>query len=770
MTQQTGTATGPATAAEFDVAVGGMTCAACAGRVERTLGRLPGVTASVNLATERARVRAPGGTDPATVLAAVERAGYTAVLVEPDRPRPPADDRERDLRRRLAWAAVLAMPLADLSLALSLFPELRFPGWELVFLGLALPMVLWCGWPFHRAALAAARHRTATMDTLVSVGTLAATAWSLWIMARGGPVQPGFGTGWAALTRTDDALYLDVAAVVITFLLAGRYAEARAKRSAGAALRALLDWGARDVEILGPDGARRVDVARLRVGDRFTARPGEMIATDAVVESGRSALDTGVVTGESVPREVGPGDPATGGTVNVAGHLVLVATRVGADTRLARMAQLVERAQEGRAGAQRLADRVSAVFVPAVLLLAAATLAGWLLLGPSPAAAVTAALAVLVVACPCALGLATPTAILVGTGRGAQLGLFLRGAEALEATRGIDTLVADKTGTLTEGRMWLERIVPAPGEDADVVLARAAAVERGSEHPIAAALVAAATPPDPDTAGDPGAPAIPADDAVTGFAALAGLGARATVDGTEVVVGSVRLLAERGHTLPDTLDAARAAAERAGATTVVVGWDGRVRGLCVVSDRIRASAPAAVAALRAAGVRTVMVTGDTAATAAGVAAAVGIDADAVVAGALPEDKVAQVRRLQAAGHSVAVVGDGINDAAAIAAADLGIAVGSGTDVATGAADIVLGRDDLLAVVDALELARRTHRTIVRNLRWAFGYNVAALPLAVAGLLSPLVAGLAMALSSVFVVWQSLRLRRFTPSTLAGPPR
>lgn len=740
--------------AVYDLAVGGMTCAACVGRVERKLGKLDGVTATVNLATERARVLAPASTDPRSLLEAVEGAGYSARLVATGEQRRRDPDRERDLRRRLAVAAVLAMPLADLSLALSLFPELRFGGWEWVFLGLALPMVLWCGLPFHRAAWSALRHGTATMDTLVSVGTLAATGWSLWIMLRGGEAAPGFGTGWAALTRTDDALYLDVAAVVITFLLAGRYFEARAKRSAGAALRALLDWGVKDVEVLRGGNVVRLSVDSLRVGDRFTARPGEKIATDAVVEQGRSALDTSVITGESVPREVGPGDPVVGGTVNAAGHLVLVATRVGADTRLARMAQLVEQAQESKAGAQRLADRVSAVFVPLVLLLAAATMVGWLLLGPSTAAAVTAALAVLVVACPCALGLATPTAVLVGTGRGAQLGVFLKGPQALESTRRIDTVVADKTGTLTEGRMELSDVIAADGECAATMLSRAASVERASEHPIAAALVAGA---------DPGT-MLP----VTEFAALAGLGAAGTVDGDEVLVGSPRMLAERGLALPAALEIERVRAEEAGATVVGVAWGDRVRGLCTVTDRIRDTAPAAVAALRGLGIETVMLTGDNQRTAAAVATVVGIDPGHVVADAMPEDKVDHVRRLQARGRSVAVVGDGINDAAALAAADLGIAVGSGTDVAIEAADVVLGRDDLLAVADAIELARRTHRTIVSNLRWAFGYNTAALPLAVAGLLSPLVAGLAMVLSSVFVVSQSLRLRGFTPAS--GPPR
>lgn len=738
----------------YDLAVGGMTCAACVGRVERRLGRIDGVRAAVNLATERARVEAPTGLEPRVLLDAVERAGYSARLLSTtgETGSDAGEQRLRDLRRRLAVAAVLAMPLADLSLALSLFPELRFPGWEWIFLGLALPMVFWCAWPFHRGAWIALRHGGATMDTLVSVGTLAATVWSLWIMLRGGEAQPGFGTGWAALTRTDDALYLDVAAVVITFVLAGRYFEARAKRSAGAALRALLDWGARDVEVLVEGVATRRPVEELHVGDRFTARPGEKIATDAVVVQGRSAVDTSVVTGESVPREVAPGDCVVGGTVNTAGFLVLSATRVGAETRMARMAQLVEQAQEGKADAQRLADRISAVFVPAVLVLALATLVGWLWFGPSSSAALTATLAVLVVACPCALGLATPTAILVGTGRGAQLGVFLRGPQALESTRRVDTIVVDKTGTLTEGRMELVAVLPAAGEDTARVLGMAASVERASEHPIAAALTAAASP-------ETTAP-------VTGFVALAGLGARGTVDGEDVVVGSPRLLAAHELDVPVELDGERLRAEQDGTTVVAVGWDGRVRGLCLVTDRIRDSAPAAITALRALGIEPVMLTGDNPRTAAAVAAAVGIDADRVVADAMPEDKVEYVRSLQEHGRSVAVVGDGINDAAALAAADLGIAVGSGTDVAIEVADVVLGRDDLLAVSDAIELARRTHQTIVRNLRWAFGYNTAALPLAVAGLLSPLVAGLAMVLSSVFVVSQSMRLRRFTPPSFA----
>lgn len=753
-----------------DLLIGGMTCAACVARVERRLQRLDGVRASVNLVTGRAHVSHPGDTDPQALVEAVEGAGYTA-RVAPAEGQPadgeltdgdltdgePTDDERslRDLRRRLAVAGVLAMPLADLSLVLSLFPEMRFPGWQWVFLALALPMVGWCAWPFHRAAWRGLRHGTATMDTLVSLGTLAATVWSLAVMVRGGPTEPGFGAGWAALTRTEGALYFDVAAVVVTALLAGRYLEARARRSAGSTLRALAGWSARDVEL--PDG-RRVPVDRLAVGDRFLARPGEKIATDAVVVAGASALDTSVVTGESLPREVGPGDAVVGGTITCSGRLELEATRVGRHTRLAAMARLVEAAQQEKAEVQRLADRVSAVFVPAVLVLAAGTLAGWLLLGPSPAAAAAAALAVLVVACPCALGLATPTAVLAGTGRGARLGVFLKGPRALEATRRVDEIVFDKTGTLTDGRMTLDAVHPAAGEDADRVLALAAAVEASSEHPVAAALVRAAPP---------------APGPVSGFRALPGRGVLADVGGLAVLVGSPSLLAERGFAGDADLDGARRRAEADGATVVAVGWDGAVRGLCAVSDRLRPGAAAAVDRLRRQGIRPVLVTGDHPDAARRVARAVGIDPgpEGTVADARPETKVEIVRRRQAAGRSVAVVGDGVNDAAAIAAADLGLAMGRGTDVAVEAADIVLGRDDLGAVADAVELSRRTHRTIVSTLRWAFGYNTAAIPLAMAGLLSPLVAGLAMVLSSVFVVTAGVRLRGFTPSSgTGGAPR
>jgi Cu+-exporting ATPase len=739
-----------------------MTCAACAARVERSLNKLADVQATVNYATERARVRCPAGTDPRVLIEQVQRAGYAAQRVDDvrdagrDAGQGPADDRVADLRRRLAVAAVIGVPLCDLSLAWSLFPELRFVGWQWVCLLLAAPVVCWCAWPFHRAALNGLRHRTASMDTLVSVGVLASSLWSLWVMLRGGPVEPGLGRGLSVLAGGDHDLYLDVAAGVTTFLLAGRYFEARAKRSAGAAMRALLALGAKDVEVLRDGGTVRIPVSNLVIGDRFVARPGEKVATDAVVEEGRSALDTSMVTGEPVPREVDEGDEVIGGTINAGGRLVLRATRVGADTQLARMTRLVEQAQESKAAVQRLADRVAAVFVPVVLTLAAATVTGWLVAGRPAGAAITAAVAVLVVACPCALGLATPTAILVGTGRGAALGIFIKGPQALESTQRVDTVVFDKTGTLTEGRMRLVQVQPVPGVPEDELLAVAGAVEHASEHPTAAAITTAAAHRTGQLAP------------VTGFEALPGLGARGSVGGRAVVLGRAGMLAEYGYNVPEFLENQRHQLEDRGATVVLVGWDGAAQGLLAVADQVRASGRAAVTALRRLGLQPILVTGDNARTTAAVAAEVGIDT--VVAEALPEDKVEVVRRLQREGRTVAVVGDGINDAAALAAADLGMAIGRGTDAAIEAADIVLGREHLLVVADAVRLARRTHRTIRWNLVWAFGYNVAALPLAMTGLVNPLIAGAAMALSSVFVVSHSLRLRQFRAESDCRPDR
>jgi Cu+-exporting ATPase len=736
----------------YEIAVGGMTCAACAARVERKLNKLDGVTATVNYATERAQVDCADDVDPTELIEQVRKAGYVAKRVD-DLAEIEADsDHERrvtDLRRRLAVAAVLAVPLCDLSLALSLFPELRFPGWQWVCVLLGAPVVGWCAWPFHRAAALGLRHGRSSMDTLVSVGVLTSSLWSLWVMLTDTSAGPGLGRGLGVIQGGNHALYLEVAAGVTTFVLAGRYFEARAKRSAGAALRALLALGAKDVEVIRDGSSRRIPASELVTGDLFVARPGEKLATDAVVEEGRSALDVSMVTGEPVPREVVAGDEVVGGAVNAGGRLVLRATRVGADTQLARMTHLVRRAQESKAGAQRLADRIASVFVPIVLMLALLTAAAWLLTGHPAGLAVTAAVAVLVVACPCALGLATPTALLVGTGRGAQLGVFIKGPTALEATRGVDTIVLDKTGTLTEGRMSLTRVHPADGESRADILTRAGAVESGSEHPIAAAI---------STAASAETGALPA---VSEFVALPGLGALGQVDGVQVVVGRARMLTERDMLVPDELGAVADELERTGATVVLVGWSGLARGAFAVTDSVRPTSRAAVKRLRELGIRPLLVTGDNARTAEVVAAEVGISE--VIAGTLPEDKVAVIERLKREGHRVAMVGDGVNDAAALAASDLGMAVGHGTDAAIEASDIVLGRDDLLAVPDAVELARRTHRTIRGNLVWAFGYNVAALPLAMTGLLSPLIAGAAMSLSSVFVVWHSLRLRNFRTS-------
>jgi Cu+-exporting ATPase len=745
--------TAPDAAQRYEISVGGMTCAACAARVQHTLNKLPGVSAEVNYATERADVRCGPDTDPGELIDQVRRAGYVARRV--DHVGALDDEAEHrlrvvDLRRRLAVAAVLAVPLCDLSLALSLFPELRFPGWQWVCLVLAVPVVGWCALPFHRVALAGIRHRRSSMDTLVSGGVLASFGWSVWVMlTSGGAVSPGLGRGLAVVAGGQHALYLDVAAGVTTFVLAGRYFEARAKRSAGAAMRALLELGAKDVEVLRDGVAHRIPVTELVVDDEFVVRPGEKVATDAVVLQGTSALDVSLLTGEPVPREVLAGDAVVGGAVNVGGRLLLRATRVGADAQLARMAQLVRRAQQGKAAAQRLADRIASVFVPAVLLLAVGTCIAWLLAGRPAGLAVTAAVAVLVVACPCALGLATPTALLVGTGRGAQLGIFIKGPAALEATRGVDTVVLDKTGTLTEGRMSLAEVRTGTGVSRLEVLRMAGAVEAASEHPIASAVTSAAT-------AELGT--LPA---VTGFVALPGLGARGLVHGEQVVLGRAQLLAELGLRLPAELEDGRLELEAAGRTVVLVGWADRVQGLLAVADTVRPSSAAAVAALRRLGLQPLLVTGDNARTAHAVAAEVGIDD--VVAETEPEQKVAVVRRLQREGHRVAVVGDGVNDAAALAASDLGMAIGRGTDAAIEAADVVLAREDLLVVADAIELARRTHRTIRGNLVWAFGYNVAALPLAMTGLLSPLIAGAAMSLSSVFVVSHSLRLRGYQPS-------
>ncbi|WP_052397210.1 heavy metal translocating P-type ATPase [Streptomyces sp. NRRL F-5123] len=739
-----------------------MTCASCAARVEKKLNRMDGVTATVNYATEKAKVGFEGPVAVADLIATVEATGYTAALPPPPAP-PAADPQDRHevadgkaqggeltaLRQRLLTAVVLAVPV----IVMAMVPAAQFDNWQWLSLTLAAPVVVYAGWPFHRAAWTNLRHGAATMDTLVSVGTLAAFGWSLWALFFGDAGMAGM-TDSFRLTVSRQAggsqIYLEAASGVTAFILAGRYFEARAKRRAGAALRALLELGAKDVAVLRDGSEVRVPIGELAVGDHFVVRPGEKIATDGLVSEGTSAVDASMLTGESVPVEVGPGDRVAGATVNAGGRLVVEATRVGADTQLARMARLVEDAQNGKAAAQRLADRISAVFVPAVILLALGTLGVWLALGEGPQAAFTAAVAVLIIACPCALGLATPTALLVGTGRGAQLGILIKGPEVLESTRAVDTVVLDKTGTVTTGSMTLRSVLVAEGVEERDALRYAGALEHASEHPIARAVAAGATA----RTG-----VLPA---VDGFRNLPGLGVEGTVDGRTVLAGRERLLAERDMPLPEELARAKAAAEADGGTAVAVAWDGRARAVLVVADAVKDGSAEAVRRLRGLGLRPVLLTGDNAAVAAAVAAQVGIAAQDVHAEVLPEDKVAVVRALQAEGRTVAMVGDGVNDAAALAQADLGLAMGTGTDAAIEAGDLTLVRGDLRVAADAIRLARRTLRTIRSNLFWAFAYNVAALPLAAAGLLNPMIAGAAMAFSSVFVVANSLRLRAFTP--------
>jgi Cu+-exporting ATPase len=750
--------------ATTELAITGMTCASCAARIEKKLNRLDGVTATVNYATANARVDHPGTLAVADLVGAVEHLGYGAALPAPDEPDGPDDGEARALRTRLLVGVALTVPVV----AFSMVPAWQFPAWQWVSLVLASVVVLWTGARFHRAAALNLRHGTATMDTLISLGTLAALAWSVWALVFGDAGTVGMRHPFSLTSGGGDAIYLETAAAVTTFVLAGRWAEARAKRRAGAALRALLDLGAKDVAVLrgwpGGDGAEhRIPVERLAVGDVFVVRPGERVATDGVVVEGVGAVDASTVTGESVPVEVSPGDEVVGATVAVGSRLVVRATRVGADTQLARIAHRVAQAQNGKAAVQRLADRVSAVFVPVVVVIAAATFAGWLVAGGGLTAAFTAAVAVLVIACPCALGLATPTALMVGTGRGAQLGILLRGPEVLESTRRVDTVVLDKTGTLTTGRM---RLVD-PGWVDPVALRLAGAVEDGSAHPIAraiadAARVAGGAAQRSSTHRDVSLPTV------TAARNVDGLGMIGTVhDGQrthDVVVGRPRLLAEHGMALPPALAARVDAARADGATAVVVGWDGAAREVLAVSDTLRDSAPGAVAALRALGVHPVLLTGDHETAARAMAARAGIDD--VRAGVLPEEKADAIAALQAQGHVIAMVGDGVNDAAALAQADLGLAMGAGTDAAIEAGDVTLVRDDLGAVPDALRLARRTLAIIRGNLFWAFAYNVAVIPLAAAGLLNPMIAGAAMAFSSVFVVANSLRLRRFAPRTAA----
>jgi P-type Cu+ transporter len=737
-------------AEHVELPISGMTCASCANRIERKLNKLDGVTASVNYATEQAAVDFDAAAvAPEELVAAVEAAGYQAVLPSAQPARREEVDETAPLRRRLLVSLALMLPV----LAMAMIPPLQFDDWQWLSLTLAAPVVVWGAWPFHRAAWANLKHATATMDTLISLGVLAAFAWSLYALFFGDAGMPGMTMGFDLIPERGEAadeIYLEVATAVTVFILAGRYFEARTKRRAGAALTALLELGAKDVAILDADGnERRVAVEQLAVGDRFVVRPGERIATDGVVEQGTSAIDESLLTGESVPVEKQPGDEVAGASVNVGGRLIVRATKVGADTALAQIARLVTEAQSGKAAVQRLADRVSGVFVPIVIGLAIATLGFWIGAGEDVTFAFTAAVAVLIIACPCALGLATPTALLVGTGRGAQLGLLIKGPEILESTRTIDTIVLDKTGTVTTGRMSLVDVVPADGVDRSTLLAIAGAVERASEHPIAQAIARAAR----DELGE-----LPSLD---GFANHEGLGVEGIVDGHGVLIGRPAFMAEWSLKIPTKLHDARGAAEAQGRTAVVVAWDGEVRGLLVVADTVKDTSAEAVSSLKALGLRPVLLTGDNETTARAVAAEVGVDE--VIAEVLPSEKAAVIRRLQAEGRVVAMAGDGVNDAPALAQADLGLAIGTGTDVAIEASDLTLVSGDLRAAADAIRLSRATLRTIKQNLGWAFGYNVAALPLAAAGLLNPLIAGLAMAFSSVSVVANALRLRRFRPT-------
>ncbi|ODQ96803.1 carbonate dehydratase [Dietzia alimentaria] len=798
--------TAPSAGTTFvELQIEGMTCASCANRIERKLNKLDDVSAEVNYATEKARVRIPEGLQPQLLLDTVEQAGYHAQLPRPRNTQPrtsapgggdasgaaadagqstghagnatddtAAPDRVDELRQRVIISAVLSIPV----IAMAMVPALQFTNWQWLSLTLAAPVIVWGAWPFHRAAAINLRHGAFTMDTLVSLGTSAAFLWSLYALFFGHAGMPGMTHGFEfSLSPSDGAgdIYLEAAAGVTTFILLGRYFEARSKRTAGAALRSLLELGAKDVAVLrgGVDGGRvetRIPVEDLQVDDEFVVRPGEKIATDGEIVDGASAVDTSMVTGESVPAEVGPGDAVVGGTVNASGRLTVRATRVGSDTQLAQMAQMVEDAQSGKAAAQRLADRISGIFVPVVLVLAVATFAFWMLTGGGAALAFTAAVAVLIIACPCALGLATPMALMVGTGRGAQLGILIKGPEVLESTRKVDTIVLDKTGTVTTGQHALVSTTVAAGEDRAEVLRRAGAVEDASEHPIARAIAAGAR----EEVGNLPAVADFANHEGLGVSGRVGAGpgraaAEPAVDGSSgadddevVVVGRPALLAERNMPLSQELDSAMAEAARVGQTAVAVGWGGKARGVLVVADQIKDSSAEAIEKFRELGLTPILLTGDNAAVAASVAAEVGIDPgpQTVISEVMPADKVDVVRRLQAEGRVVAMVGDGVNDAAALATADLGLAIGTGTDAAIEASDLTLVRGDLRSAADAIRLSRSTLGTIRGNLFWAFAYNVAALPLAAAGLLNPMIAGAAMAFSSVFVVANSLRLRRF----------
>ena len=746
-------------ATSVELEIGGMTCASCAMRIEKKLNRLDGVTATVNYATEKASVTAPAGVDTALLIAEVEKTGYTAAVPAPTAPEgKEPDGEERDpeltaLRQRLIASVVLTVPV----IAMAMIPALQFTYWQWLSLALAGPVIVWAAWPFHKAAWINLRHGAATMDTLISMGTIAALLWSLYALFFGTAGMPGMTHPFELTVAPSDGagnIYLEVGAGVTTFILAGRYFEKRSKRQAGAALRALLELGAKEVAVLRQGVETRIPTSELRVGDEFVVRPGEKIATDGVVAGGSSAVDASMLTGESVPVEVREGDVVTGATVNAGGRLVVRATRVGADTQLAQMARLVEEAQTGKAEVQRLADRVSGIFVPIVIVIALGTLVAWLAAGFPAAAAFTAAVAVLIIACPCALGLATPTALLVGTGRGAQMGILIKGPEVLESTRKVDTVVLDKTGTVTSGRMTLTAVHTDASVQREELLRLAGALEDASEHPIAQAVAAAATRE------------LGALPRVEEFVNIEGKGVQGIVDGHAVVVGRATLLADWSQHLSAALSAAKAEAEAQGKTAIAVGWDGRARGVLVVADSVKATSAEAVAQLRALGLTPVLLTGDSRAVAEQIAREVGITE--VIAEVLPQEKVDVVRRLQDEDKVVVMVGDGVNDAAALAQADLGMAMGTGTDAAIEASDITLVRGDLRSAADAIRLSRRTLGTIKGNLFWAFAYNVAAIPLAALGLLNPMLAGAAMAFSSVFVVGNSLRLRSFRSTAVDTP--
>ncbi|MCB9387352.1 MAG: copper-translocating P-type ATPase [Microthrixaceae bacterium] len=738
-----------------ELSISGMTCASCANRIEKRLNKLDGVTATVNYATEKAAVSYAEGIDPDDLVAQVEAAGYSATLPlkRPEAEATSAEAEETEsLRQRVLISAALSLPVV----LMAMIPALQFDNWQWLSLTLAAPVVVWGAYPFHHAAWTNLRHGTATMDTLISLGTLAAFGWSLYALFFGGAGEPGMKMAFQFTVERSsgaDEIYLEVASAVTTFILAGRYFEARAKRRTGAALRTLLDLGAKDVVVLRNGAEERIAIDQLAVGDTFVARPGEKIATDGVITEGSSAVDASLLTGESVPIEVVPGDPVTGATVNAGGRLLIRATRVGADTQLAQIARLVTDAQTGKAQVQRLADRVSGVFVPIVIVLSLATLGYWLLTGAGAAAAFTAAVAVLIIACPCALGLATPVALMVGTGRGAQLGILIKGPEVLESTREVDTVVLDKTGTVTTGKMTLIEVVTEPGNDSGEVLRLVGALENASEHPIGRAIAVEAL----ERSGDL--------TTVESFTNREGLGVEGVVEGHAVIAGRPALLGEWGLELSGHLQRAKEAAEQAGRTAVVAAWDGEVRAVFVVSDTVKPTSAEAIGQLKDLGLQPVLLTGDNERAARSVAAEVGIDE--VIAEVLPADKVEVISRLQGEGRIVAMIGDGVNDAAALARADLGLSMGTGTDAAIEASDLTLVRGDLRSAPDAIRLARRTLSTIKGNLFWAFAYNIAALPLAAAGYLNPMIAGAAMAFSSVFVVSNSLRLRRFAPLHAEG---